>query len=262
MVADEIRDTFEIDEKTGALRGQEALAFLTAREEFLENPSTETAIPLLEVAPSFRSYFEGCKPGGPFYEAGRLLHTGEEAQSPVPPGTEPTYDELLDRLVGLSREEPNPPAEVAQFLSRHGWKQGEPPSHQALHAKRWCDPFATQRWFVWQSAFGIQRERNRRGISSSPATREPLLRSGMPPRIANRLQKMSESSSLTEAFRESARPDAPPPTRWWVLPVLGIIVGALLLGVSIFAGAICLCVMSALLGAGMIRTRRNREGGR
>lgn len=267
MAAGEIRGMLDINRREAAARGEEVIVrndLGDALRRFLGYPSMETAISLLEAAPSLYSSFEVCKTSGPFYETRRLFHAGEEPPpSHAPSGTEPTYDELLDRLAGLSAEEPDPPTEIAQFLSHQGWKPGEPPSHHALHAKRWCDPLAPERWFVWQSAFGIQRERIRRGISSSPLTSpriEQLLQSGhLPPRIANELRKLSEPPSLTQAFRESARPEAPPPTGWWFWPVFGIAAGLMLLSVSTSAGAICLVVMGTLLGAGMIRATRNRR---
>lgn len=80
MVANEI-STFVIDEKTGALTGQVALDFLAARDDFLKSPSTDTAIPLLEVAPSFYSYFEKHKLGGDIHEK-RGLSSEEPDQFP------------------------------------------------------------------------------------------------------------------------------------------------------------------------------------
>jgi hypothetical protein len=252
MAAGEIRDMLEIH-RDDASRGEEIVYrddLGSALTRFVKFPSLETAMALLDVSPSLYSYFEVCKTTGCFYQARRLLY---ETAVEQPLRTEPTYDELLDRIVGLSAEEPNPPVEVAKFLAHHGWKREETPSH-GMEGECWRDPAGMGNWFVWQNAFAVQKERSR----SITQTIEQLRRSGIP-RLANALQKVSEPSSLTEAFRESARPDAPAPTGWWFWPVFGIVAGLFLLEVSSAAGAICLVVMGVLLGAGMIRARRNRS---
>jgi hypothetical protein len=175
MASLEIRDMLDINQREAASRGEEVIVrndLGNALQRFLGFPSMETAIPLLAVAPSLFSYFEGCKPGGHFYEMNVLRDTGEDLYS-LPSKAAPTYDELLDRLVGLSADEPTPPVEVAKFLGRYGWKRGDPPSDYAPGTQRWCDPLATERWFVWQNAFDTQRERNRRGISAARETTCP-----------------------------------------------------------------------------------------
>lgn len=254
MAAGEIRDMLEIHRDDAASRSEEIVYrddLGSALTRFVKFPSLETAMALLDVSPSLYSYFEACKTTGSFYQARRLLYENAVEQPGQP---EPTYDELLDRIVGLSADEPNPPVEVAKFLSHYGWK-GEPSQH-VMGTQRWCDPSATEEWFPWQSALALQIMQNR----LTNQKMERLLQSGqIPPRFAKELKKISEPSNLTEVFRESARPNAPAPSGWWVLPVLGIVVGLFLLSVSSAAGAICLGVASALLGAGMIRARRNHS---
>lgn len=77
MTAAEIRDSLKMMEQEGAAKGEAAYykpEFLEVLYPFVERPSATTAIPLLEVAPFLRSYFEKCSPGGEFYEIRRLLN--------------------------------------------------------------------------------------------------------------------------------------------------------------------------------------------
>ncbi len=66
----------KMTEQEAAAKGETAYykpEFLGVLYPFIENPSVATAVPLLQVAPFLRSYFEKCSPGGRFYEMRRLL---------------------------------------------------------------------------------------------------------------------------------------------------------------------------------------------
>lgn len=56
------------------------------------------------------------------------------------------------------------PGIVTDYLTRAGWSEGEPPTEYRRKDQRWCDPLARQRWFNWQDAYALQRERDRRGL--------------------------------------------------------------------------------------------------
>jgi hypothetical protein len=76
MTAIEIREGLRTMEQDAAARGEAAYykpEFLKALYPFIEKPSSGTAIPLLQVAPFLRSYFDKCSPGGEIYEMRRFL---------------------------------------------------------------------------------------------------------------------------------------------------------------------------------------------
>ncbi len=76
MTADEIRDMLKIAEEeanAGGVKPYYKQEFLDVLYPFIEKPAAATAIPLLQVAPFLRTYFEKCSPGGDFYEMRRLL---------------------------------------------------------------------------------------------------------------------------------------------------------------------------------------------
>jgi hypothetical protein len=162
-MTDEITDMLRIQQEA-ASKGEEAYYepnFLAVLYPFLKNPSAQTAIPLLHVAPPFYSYFQGCSPGGNFYEMRWLLGKGGN--------------------------------------------------------------------FRPSSDYG------------SPDASE------------------ESGRQLRAAFQDSARPGAPAPTGWWLLPILGIAVSLILLGLNTTLGAICLALTSCFFGAGLIRAKRNRK---
>jgi alpha-aminoadipate carrier protein LysW len=66
------------------------------------------------------------------------------------------------------------------------------------------------------------------------------------------------NQSYIEAFNESAQPDAVAPKGWWVLPVLGLLLGLLVMLWSVTVGLLIVGFMLILLVAGAYRARRNR----
>jgi len=76
MTAIEIKDMLKMAEQEAAVKGKAAYykpELLEVLYPFIENPSLTTATALLQIAPSLRSYFEECSPGGEFYEMRRFL---------------------------------------------------------------------------------------------------------------------------------------------------------------------------------------------
>jgi CheY-like chemotaxis protein len=199
MTACEVRSMLKMWEKEATATGEKPHynpEFLAVLYPFLENPSFDTAVSLLEVAPSTYSLFERCSQGGQFYEMNHFLKQEITPQGNAVPEKEPeresehepTLEELRARLRELELEE-------------------------AL----------------------VQRE-----VTSETARRS------------------STGSELKAAFLEAARPDAPAPPGWWVLPVLGIVMSLFVLGFNTAMGAVCLILTSSFFGVCWIRARRNR----
>lgn len=199
MTAREVRDMLKTWKEEAASSGQEPFynpEFLAVLYPFLKTPSVDTAISLLEVAPATYSVFEGCSPGGNFYEMNHLLKRDNTTPAGFEPEEasqseskrEPTYEELMARL----RE--------------------------------------------------LEREANSMGIELSSRTG----------------QLSSTSSELKAAFLDSARPDAPAPPGWWILPVIGIVGSLFLLKFNITLGTICLVLTSSFFGFCLLRAKRNR----
>ncbi len=59
------------------------------------------------------------------------------------------------------------PLDIAQYLMRAGWTEGEPPADYRRREQRWQDPLAPERWFRWQDALGLQRSRDKKGIGKA-----------------------------------------------------------------------------------------------
>jgi hypothetical protein len=55
----------------------------------------------------------------------------------------------------------DPPFDIATYLTKRGWREGEPPQEYQNRAQRWRDPLPPQRWFVWAEAYTLQQERER-----------------------------------------------------------------------------------------------------
>jgi hypothetical protein len=91
MTACEVRDVLKMWEKEAASTGEAPYynpEFLAVLYPFLETPSLDTAISLLEVAPATYSVFEKCSQGGIFYEMNHLL----KYNTTVKPDFEPEED--------------------------------------------------------------------------------------------------------------------------------------------------------------------------
>lgn len=83
MVAEEIREMLRMMNTEAASQGGNAYykpEFLSVLNSFLKQPSSETAQPLLNLAPSMYTYFENCSPGGSFYETRAFLGSAPNAR--------------------------------------------------------------------------------------------------------------------------------------------------------------------------------------
>lgn len=65
-------------------------------------------------------------------------------------------------------------------------------------------------------------------------------------------------SGLKAAFQDSARPEAPAPPGWWVLPVLGIVGSLFLLKVNFALGIVCFALACSFFGFCLHKARKNR----
>lgn len=72
-----------------------------------------------------------------------------------------------------------------------------------------------------------------------------------------------QQSDFVSAFKESARPDAPAPKGWWLVPVLGIVIGVFLseLVQPAIIGNVIAAVGIAMLIGGWLRIRRTKQRG-
>lgn len=164
-VANELREMLRLAEAEAKANGEETYydpKFLAALYPFLENPSRETAGPLLKCAPETRHYFEAYSPGGQFA----------------------AYQEILGDLANHS----------------HSAGSGDPSEGKS-----------------------------------------PL------------------RSELRAALQNSLRTDAKAPKVWWLIPVMGIVVGLGLLRINSPLGITCLAIMIGLLIIGYARAHRNRK---
>ncbi len=126
MTACEVRDMLKMWEKEAASTGEAPYykpEFLAVLYPFLETPSLDTAISLLEVAPATYSVFEKCSPGGDFYEMNHLLEHDAPVQPDFEPEEEseseskrePTYEQLRARLRELELASPTPTVRSYRF---------------------------------------------------------------------------------------------------------------------------------------------------
>ena len=75
LVRKEISDAFELWQREAATQGGTYYMhpdLAKAWTAFAANPCAETAAALLEVSPELASYFDGCRPGGVYYEAAAM----------------------------------------------------------------------------------------------------------------------------------------------------------------------------------------------
>jgi hypothetical protein len=76
MAREEIIGFHQLAQREAEREGADAYfdqAYIRAWEGFRDSPTVENAAALLNVAPMLAQYFEGCSPGGQFYEINKLL---------------------------------------------------------------------------------------------------------------------------------------------------------------------------------------------
>jgi len=79
-----------------------------------------------------------------------------------------------------------------------------------------------------------------------------------PPSPARWQAATTAEPTLREAFLDSARPDAPAPPLWWIVPVGGMILGIALFAWSPFVGFVVAGLSGGLVLVGIMRAARNR----
>lgn len=110
MTACEVRNMLKMWKHEAASREEEPYynaEFLAVLYPFLESPSLDTAVSLLEVAPATYSLFEKCSPGGDFYEMNQFLNrgTGLKRDSKQGWGSDPSSKHGPVRILVVDDEE-------------------------------------------------------------------------------------------------------------------------------------------------------------